>query len=165
MHKNPDFSQRDLADKLGFSLGKLNYCLRALKNKGLVKIKNFRKSSNKISHIQYILTAKGISVRTKLTLNFMKRKIKEYDELKKELKKVMWVIFNINLKKVNFFEQELLKKLGSEYKIYYPKIKIKVFKNKKLTTKIIPLLGNYVFCFHQEFKSKFLCKALSTLRV
>ena len=87
LHKNPDFSQRDLADKLGFSLGKLNYCLRALKNKGLVKIKNFRKSSNKISHIQYILTAKGISVRTKLTLNFMKRKIKEYDELKKELKK------------------------------------------------------------------------------
>ena len=86
LHKNPDFSQRDLADKLGFSLGKLNYCLRALKNKGLVKIKNFRKSSNKISHIQYILTAKGISVRTKLTLNFMKRKIKEYDELKKELK-------------------------------------------------------------------------------
>ena len=45
LHKNPDFSQRDLAEKLGFSLGKLNYCLRALKEKGLVKIKNFRKSS------------------------------------------------------------------------------------------------------------------------
>ena len=76
----------------------------------------------------------------------------------------MWVIFNINLKKVNFFEQELLKKLGSEYKIYYPKIKIKVFKNKKLTTKIIPLLGNYVFCFHQEFKSKIFMQSIKYVK-
>lgn len=87
LYNNPDSSQRDLAGKLGFSLGKLNYCLQALKDKGLVKIKNFKKSQNKISHIQYVLTPKGISERTKLTLNFMKRKIKEYDELKKELKK------------------------------------------------------------------------------
>tara|TARA_B100000029_G_scaffold516834_1_gene635738 strand:- start:21700 stop:22008 length:309 start_codon:yes stop_codon:yes gene_type:complete len=86
LYNNPDSSQRDLAGKLGFSLGKLNYCLQALKDKGLVKIKNFKKSQNKISHIQYVLTPKGISERTKLTLNFMKRKIKEYDELKKELK-------------------------------------------------------------------------------
>lgn len=83
----PEASQRELAEELGFSLGKLNYCLQALKDKGLVKIKNFKKSQNKISHIQYVLTPKGISERTKLTLNFMKRKIKEYDELKKELKK------------------------------------------------------------------------------
>ena len=87
LDQNPDFSQRDLAEKLGFSLGKLNYCLRALKDKGFVKIKNFKRSENKISHIRYVLTAKGISERTKLTINFMKRKIKEYDELKKELKK------------------------------------------------------------------------------
>ena len=86
LYNNPDSSQRDLAGKLGFSLGKLNYCLQALKEKGLVKIKNFKKSQNKISHIQYVLTPKGISERTKLTLNFMKRKIKEYDELKKDLK-------------------------------------------------------------------------------
>ena len=66
----------------------------------------------------------------------------------------MWTILNINIKKIVFFEQELLKKLGSNYQIYYPKIKIKFFKNKKLSSKIIPLLGNYIFCFHKQFKSK-----------
>ena len=84
--KNPDASQRELANDLGFSLGKLNYCVKALQKKGLVKIKNFQNQKNKLSYIQYIITPKGISERTKLTLNFMKRKMKEYDELKKELK-------------------------------------------------------------------------------
>ena len=79
-------SQRELAEGLGFSLGKLNYCLRALQEKGLVKIKNFQKQRNKVNYIQYVLTPKGIAERTKLTINFMKRKMKEYDELKKELK-------------------------------------------------------------------------------
>ena len=73
-----------MASDLGFSLGKLNYCLRALKKKGLVKITNFKKNPNKLNYI-YILTPKGISEKTKLTINFMKRKMKEYDELKKEL--------------------------------------------------------------------------------
>ena len=81
----PDLSQRQLASDLGFSLGKLNYCLKALKQKGLVKIKNFQEKENKISFIQYVITPEGISERTKLTINFMKRKMKEYDELKKEL--------------------------------------------------------------------------------
>ncbi len=81
----PDSSQRELAEELGFSLGKLNYCLNALKNKGLVKINNFKKNPKKINYI-YVLTPKGISEKTKLTINFMKRKMKEYDELKKELK-------------------------------------------------------------------------------
>ena len=80
----PKSSQRELAVELGFSLGKLNYCLRALKDKGLIKIKNFNKNPNKIGYI-YILTPKGISTKTQLTLNFMKRKMKEYDELKREL--------------------------------------------------------------------------------
>ena len=84
--KKPKSSQRELAGQLGFSLGKLNYCLRALQDKGLVKIKNFQKHPNKINYI-YVLTPKGITEKTKLTLNFMKRKIKEYDELKKEIKK------------------------------------------------------------------------------
>ena len=83
--KNPQFSQRKLAGELGFSLGKLNYCVRALKSKGLVKISNFKKNPNKINYI-YIITPKGISEKTKLTMNFMKRKMGEYDELKKELK-------------------------------------------------------------------------------
>lgn len=87
LHKNPNVSQRDLAYQLGFSLGKLNYCLQALKDKGLVKIENFKKKEDKLNVIQYVLTPKGIAERTKLTINFMKRKMKEYDELKKELKK------------------------------------------------------------------------------
>ena len=83
--KKPTSSQRQLAKSLGFSLGKLNYCIKALQKKGLVKIQNFKKQKNKVEYIRYILTPKGLSLRTKLTLNFMKRKMKEYDELKKEL--------------------------------------------------------------------------------
>ena len=76
-----------MAEELGFSLGKLNYCLKALQEKGLVKIKSFSKKDDKVRYFQeYILTPKGIAERTKLTINFMKRKMKEYDELKKELK-------------------------------------------------------------------------------
>ena len=85
IYKNPKASQRKLAQDLGFSLGKLNYCLSALKDKGLVKISNFKQKKDKINYIQYILTPKGIAERTKLTINFMKRKMKEYDDLKKEL--------------------------------------------------------------------------------
>ena len=80
----PHSSQRELAEELNFSLGKLNYCLKALKIKGLIKMNNFRKNPNKINYI-YVLTPKGVSEKTKLTINFMKRKIKEYDELKKEI--------------------------------------------------------------------------------
>ena len=78
-------TQRELATKLGFSLGKLNYCLKALNKKGFVKISNFVKSKNKLKKI-YILTPRGIKHRAKLTINFMKIKMKEYDNLKKELK-------------------------------------------------------------------------------
>ena len=85
--KVPESSQRELAEELGFSLGKLNYCLKALKEKGLIKIKNFTNNQNKINYI-YILTPKGISKKTQLTINFMKRKMKEYDELKSEIKNI-----------------------------------------------------------------------------
>jgi len=85
VQEKPESSQRELAEELGFSLGKLNYCLRALKSKGLIKISNFKKNPNKLNYI-YILTPKGISKKTKLTLNFMKLKMKEYDELKKEMR-------------------------------------------------------------------------------
>ena len=84
IQKKPNSTQREMATELGFSLGKLNYCLKALQEKGLVKIENFRKNPNKINYF-YVLTPAGISEKTKLTLNFMKRKMKEYDELKKEL--------------------------------------------------------------------------------
>ena len=85
LNSNPESTQRELAEELGFSLGKLNYCLKALKNKGLVKMENFGKNPNKINYI-YVLTPRGITEKTKLTLNFMKRKMREYDELKKEIK-------------------------------------------------------------------------------
>ena len=80
----PGHSQRKLADDLEFSLGKLNYCIKALKKKGFIKIENFKKNPKKINYI-YKLTPKGIAEKTKLTLNFMKRKMEEYDELKKEI--------------------------------------------------------------------------------
>ena len=82
----PKATQRELADELGFSLGKLNYCLKALRTKGLIKIENFKKNPNKINYI-YVLTPKGIIEKSKLTVNFMKQKMHEYEELKKELKK------------------------------------------------------------------------------
>ena len=85
LQNKPNSSQRELAEELGFSLGKLNYCLKALQNKGLVKIKNFQKNPNKINYI-YVLTPKGISEKAKLTINYMKQKMREYDELKKEIK-------------------------------------------------------------------------------
>ena len=85
IRNSPDNSQRKMAKDLGFSLGKLNYCIKELRKKGLIKIKNFKKNQNKINSLQYILTPKGINERMNLTLNFMKRKMKEYDELKHEL--------------------------------------------------------------------------------
>jgi len=88
IHKTPNASQRELAEELGFSLGKLNYCIKALQKKGLVKLKNFQKKTDKMRYLQYVITPKGITHRTKLTINFMKMKMKEYDELKKELKKM-----------------------------------------------------------------------------
>ena len=85
VEKKPNSTQRELAKELGFSLGKFNYCIKALQQKGFIKIKNFKRNPKKINYL-YVLTPQGISEKTKLTLNFMKRKIREYDELKKELK-------------------------------------------------------------------------------
>ena len=87
---SPKVSQRKMAKDLGFSLGKLNYCIKELQKKGLIKLENFQNQTNKISYLQYLITPKGIVERTKLTINFMKRKMKEYDELKEELKQNKW---------------------------------------------------------------------------
>ena len=84
--ERPASTQRELASELGFSLGKLNYCLKSLKKKGHIKLKNFQNNKNKINYA-YILTPRGLAIKAKLTVNFMKRKMKEYDELVKELKK------------------------------------------------------------------------------
>ena len=85
IRKNPYLSQRKMAANLNLSLGKLNYCMKALKDKGFLKIKNFKNNKNKINYI-YLLTPKGIYHKTQLTINFLKVRAKEYDELKKELK-------------------------------------------------------------------------------
>lgn len=84
INNNPNSSQRELAEELGFSLGKINYCLNSLKDKGLIKIENFAKNPKKLNYF-YVLTPKGLKEKTKLTINFMKRKMREYDELKREL--------------------------------------------------------------------------------
>ena len=86
MYKSEKSTQRNLSSQLGFSLGKLNYCLKRLKEHGLIRIKRFTNSKNKLGYI-YVLTPRGMRARTKLTINYMKQKIKEYDELKKELNK------------------------------------------------------------------------------
>lgn len=83
---DPNASQRKLANKLGFSLGKLNYCLKSLKMKGMIKIQNFKKNPKKMNYV-YLLTPKGVSEKAKLTVNFMKLKMSEYDQLKKEIEK------------------------------------------------------------------------------
>ena len=73
IQKKPDSTQRELAEELGFSLGKLNYCIKALQKKGLLKLENFKKNPKKINYF-YVLTPKGITEKTKLTVNFMKKK-------------------------------------------------------------------------------------------
>ncbi len=85
IQKKPNSSQRELAKELDFSLGKINYCLKTLQSKDFIKIKHFNKNSNKLNYF-YMLTPKGSAEKTKLTLDFMQNKIKEYYELKREMK-------------------------------------------------------------------------------
>ena len=84
LKENPDLTQRELAQKLGVSVGSLNYCLKALIEKGWIKMQNFSQSKNKFGYV-YILTPKGISEKAALTGNFMKRKLAEYEALKWEI--------------------------------------------------------------------------------
>ena len=81
---DPEISQREIATQLGISLGKTNYCLRALTEKGFVKARNFRRSNNKLRYV-YKLTPKGIEHKARLTLRFLERKRLEYDALKREI--------------------------------------------------------------------------------
>ena len=84
INQDSNISQRKLAKQLNLSLGKINYCLIALKNKGFIKINNFKNNKKKIDYL-YLLTPTGIIEKKRLTLNFMKQKMKENDELRKEL--------------------------------------------------------------------------------
>ena len=84
IEKKPNSTQRQLAKELNFSFGKLNYCLKALKSKGYIKLRNFYNNEKKLNYI-HVLTPKGISKKLDLTVKFMERKMREYDELKKDL--------------------------------------------------------------------------------
>lgn len=84
IEENPNMSQRELAQSLGISLGKANYCLQALIQKGLVKARNFSNSKSKRAYL-YILTPKGIEEKAVITVRFLRHKLKEYEELKGEI--------------------------------------------------------------------------------
>lgn len=84
LESHPDLTQREIADRLGISLGGVNYCVRALTDKGLVKIQNFQNSSNKLSYA-YLLTPTGMAEKTLLAARFLKRKLVEYEALRAEI--------------------------------------------------------------------------------
>ena len=84
LEENPNYTQRELSKEMGVSLGKVNYCMKKLIEKGLVKLSNFSHNADKVSYI-YLLTPKGIENKTKLTIEFLKIKIKEYEILKEEI--------------------------------------------------------------------------------
>ena len=87
LEQDANLTQRQLSEELGISLGKVNYCLKSLIQKGFVKINNFKNSNHKLQY-SYLLTPKGIEEKTKLTIEFLKVKTEEYEELKKEVEKL-----------------------------------------------------------------------------
>jgi EPS-associated MarR family transcriptional regulator len=84
---NPDMTQRELAQALGVSLGAANYCLKALVEKGWIKLENFQKNPHKLGYL-YLLTPMGIAAKTSLTATFLKRKLEEYETLKAEIQQL-----------------------------------------------------------------------------
>tara|TARA_R110001599_G_C12274970_1_gene662058 strand:+ start:5784 stop:6143 length:360 start_codon:yes stop_codon:yes gene_type:complete len=87
LEQHPQISQRELAKEMGVSLGKVNYCLKALMKKGLVKAGNFKNSSNKIAYF-YVLTPRGIEAKAKISVRFLQRKLEEYEALKVEIEEL-----------------------------------------------------------------------------
>ena len=91
LQENPDLTQRELADQLGMSLGGLNYFLKALIEKGFVKMQNFQNSKNKFKYV-YLLTPQGIAEKVTLTNRFLKRKMEEYEALKIEIEALKYQV-------------------------------------------------------------------------
>lgn len=87
LEANPELSQRQLAGELGVSVGKVNFCLRALLDKGLVKMRNFRDNRNKLAYA-YVLTPKGAQAKVRATAAFLKRKMKEYEDIEREIEEL-----------------------------------------------------------------------------
>ena len=84
LEDNPSLSQRDLAKRLGISLGKVNFCLNALIEKGCLKVNNFRNSDNKLAYA-YLLTPHGVEEKARITVRFLKYKMQEYEQLRAEI--------------------------------------------------------------------------------
>ena len=84
LESSPEYTQRDLSREIGVSLGKVNYCIKKLTEKGLIKLTNFKQNPKKMGYA-YLLTPKGIEEKSRLTLSFLKRKVNEYEILKKEI--------------------------------------------------------------------------------
>ena len=95
LENNPNLSQRELAEALGVSLGATNYCLKALVDKGWVKLENFQRNPNKLGYL-YILTPQGLSAKTALTARFLKRKLAEYESLKAEIEALQAEVPEVN---------------------------------------------------------------------
>jgi len=87
LESDPGLSQRDLSQALGISLGKTNYCMRALLDKGLIKMQNFRNNENKLGY-SYLLTPAGIAAKAELTRNFLIIKMREYEVLRREIEQL-----------------------------------------------------------------------------
>lgn len=87
LEANPEISQRELAQKLGISLGKANYCLRALVQKGLLKVNNFRNNQNKTAYL-YLLTPHGVEQKARMTVEFLQIKVQEYERLRTEIEEL-----------------------------------------------------------------------------
>jgi EPS-associated MarR family transcriptional regulator len=87
LEADPQASQRRIADELGISLGRVNFCLKALVDKGLVKVNNFRNNANKRAYL-YLLTPRGIEEKARVTLRFLKVKLEEYEALRSELEQL-----------------------------------------------------------------------------
>ncbi|WP_435627928.1 MarR family EPS-associated transcriptional regulator [Candidatus Ferrigenium straubiae] len=87
LENDPGLSQRDLAKRLGVSLGKINYCLNALIEKGCLKVSNFRNSDNKLGYA-YLLTSQGVEEKARITVHFLKYKMQEYERLRTEIEEL-----------------------------------------------------------------------------
>jgi EPS-associated MarR family transcriptional regulator len=96
LQENPDLTQRELAEKLGISVGGLNYCLKGLMEKGWVKMKNFVNSKNKFGYV-YVLTPAGITKKATMTHRFLQRKMEEYEALREEIQALKAALGQLNL--------------------------------------------------------------------
>jgi len=104
LQEKQDVSQRELAHKMGVSLGKMNYILNALIKKGIIKVQNFRNNKNKLAYTYY-LTPMGINEKAILTVKFFKRKLSEYDTIKKEIAELEEDMKKINISEIKIHDE------------------------------------------------------------